>query len=621
MVELRGNLDHPITAGFLCKNTTNYLQNIFYSSKRVLHPIFKKDGRWRRISWDEALNIITLQIKDVVGEYGSQAILYYQGFGARTALQFMNKRFFNLLGGVTTTSGTVCGGIGHHALEKDFGIKIPHHPLDHLNSNLIIIWGRNPAVTDVHLWKILRRAKHNGTKLVVVDPVKSKTAKQADMFIQPAPGTDYYLAMALIKVILENNLQDKDFLKNHTRNYQSFQELVDNYSLGFLAAECDVSIEKLEQLAWAYSQIGPSSIVAGWGVHRYKQGHLALHMMNALAAVTGNIGISGSGVTQGFEEYEYFNRDVELEEVKPRKLPMAGIGEAILKTKNPPIKLIFITSGNPVNLSPNSRKVEKAFKKVDFVVMIDHFLNDTSDVADLFLPATTFLEEEDLMGSFGHSFISPVNRVISPRGEAKSEFETFQMLSEKLGFAGEMAGSPRRWLEMIASPIINKGYCYDELRDGPVEMVGAEEIPFEDKIFPTESGFFEFNTTLDETPKMDESFPLHLLSTSPEKWLGSVIPENEMENGFLEVLIHPNTLETEGMEDGETVILESSVGKLKVKVKKSEDVRTDSVLTYKGGWMKYNKNINVLTLDHESLRGEGTPYYDSRVRIKKIAPL
>lgn len=617
VVKLRGNPDHKITAGFLCKNTSRYLENFFYSPNRVLHPLLKRDGKWEQISWQEALNIAASKIKEVVQKHGSQGILYYQGFGARTALQSMNKRFFNLLGGVTTTTGTVCGGIGHMALEQDYGVKIPHSPLDQLNSNLIIIWGRNPAATDVHLWSILKKARKNGTKLVVIDPIKTRTAKQADIFIQPAPGFDHYLAMAMIKIILDKGLEDEEFIEKYTKNFASHKKLLDKYPPEYLSEKCGVAIKELEQLAQVYAEGRPSSIVAGWGVHRYRQGHLAFHMMNALAALTGNIGVSGGGVTQGFEEYEFFDQSLELDEPgKGRKLPMAKIGSAILETDKPPIKLIFIASGNPVNLNPNASAVKKAFQSTDFVVMIDHFLNDTSDVADLFLPATTFLEEENLIGSFGHSWISPINPVIPPRGEVKSEFEIFQLLSERLGFKEQMAGTPRQWLEKMASPIIDKGITYEELQEGPVEMVPADKIPYEDKCFKTESGLFEFIIEFEDNSEVNyKDFPLNLLTPSPEKWVGSVVPESEIENGILEVQAHPFTLKENNIEDGEVAILESPLGKLEVMVKESEDVRSDFILAYKGGLMRYNKNINVLTEDAISERGEGAPYYDTKVRL------
>jgi anaerobic selenocysteine-containing dehydrogenase len=620
VIKLRGNKEHDVTAGFLCKNTAHYLENYFYSNNRILYPLLKEDGEWKRISWDMALNIAASKISEVIEKYGSSAILYYQGFGARTALQAMNKRFFNLFGGVTTTYGTVCGGIGHTAMEMDFGTKISHDPLDHLNSNLIVIWGRNPALTDVHLWRILQKAKRNETKIVVVDPVKTRTAKHADVFIQPAPGSDYYLAMALAKIILENKLVDQEFIEDYTENFDSYTGILDQYSLEYLADKCGVDLGEIEELALAYAKGKPSSIVTGWGLHRYIQGHLAFRMIDALAAITGNIGISGGGVTQGFEEYEYFDFSVELNELgkNQRSLPMPQIGKSILNTDNPPIKLIFLASGNPVNLNPNSLKVKKGFEGADFVIMIDHFLNDTSDAANLFLPATTYLEEEDLIGSYGHNWVSPINPVIAPQGEVKSEFEIFQLLAEKLGFREQMSGSAKEWLKKLAAPILDQGISFDDLQKAPQKMVPSSKIPFSDRKFKTKSGKFEFIEDFSPEDTDKDDFPLKLLSTMSEDFVGSVVPESELTDGFLEVQVHPDILREENLADGDKVLLESPVGGLIVKLKENVEVRKDYILTYKGGWLKYNKCVNVLTQDIVSEVGNGTPYYDTRVRIKKL---
>ena len=623
VTKLRGNKEHDVTAGFLCKNTSHYLETYFYSPNRVLHPLLKEKGEWKRISWDKALDIAASKISEVIEEYGSSAILYYQGFGARTALQAMNRRFFNLLGGVTTTYGTVCGGIGHAAMELDFGVKISHDPLDQLNSNLIIVWGRNPAATDVHLWRILRKAKRNGTKIIVIDPVKTKTAKQADEFIQPAPGSDHYLAMALAKIILETDRVDYDFIENYTKNFDSYNKILDQYSLEYLSDKCGVDLDKIKELALEYVHGEPSSIITGWGLHRYVQGHLAFRMIDALAAVTGNIGISGGGVSQGFEEFEYFDFSVELDELgkNQRKLPMPKIGEAILNTDNPPIKLIFLASGNPVNLNPNSLKVKEGFDSADFVIMMDHFLNDTSESADLFLPATTYLEEEDIIGSYGHNWVSPINQVIPPQGEAKSEFEIFQLLAQKLGFFDEMSGSVKDWLKKLAAPILDQCIKFEDLQNAPQRMVKKTKIPFSDRKFKTESGRFEFIEELSLQNRDIEEFPLKLLSTMAEDFIGSVIPESEMVNGFLEVHVHPDILREENLSGGDKALLESPVGSLVVKVKEDTDVRKDYILTYKGGWLKYNKCVNVLTQPMISEIGNGTPYYDTRVRIKRIADI
>ncbi len=622
VTKLRGNPEHDITAGFLCKNTVNYLENYFYSAKRIVHPLLKVDGKWERIGWDEALDIAAFKISEVINEYGSSAILYYQGFGARTALQAMNQRFFNLLGGVTTTYGTVCGGIGHTAMETDFGTKMSHDPLDHLNSNLIIIWGRNPAVTDVHLWRILRKVQRKGTQMIVVDPVKTKTAKQADVFIQLKAGSDYYLAMALAKIILEHNCPenkyvDHDFIDNCTFNFNAYREILDKYPVELLSSECGVDMDLLHEMAVLYAEGKPSSVITGWGLHRYLQGHLTFRMIDALAAITGNIGVSGGGVTQGFEEYEYFDFSLKLDELgeNQRTLPMPTIGDAILNTHDPPIKLIFVASGNPVNLNPNSLKVKKAFESADFMIMVDHFLNDTAGVADLFLPATTYLEEEDLMGSYGHNWVSPVNRVIPPLGEAKSEFEIFQLLSGRLGFEDEMSGSPGKWLKKLADPIIKQGISFEDLQRAPQRMVKKTDIPFSDGKFKTKSGKFEFINDFQPEETGIEGYPLRLLSTMPEDFIGSVLPDGELLDGFLEVQVHPHVLRNKLLAGGDKAILESPVGRLMVKLKENYEVGEDCVLTYKGGWVKDNKCVNVLTQDMISAVGDGTPYYDTWVRV------
>ena len=619
VAKLQGNPEQDITAGFLCKNTSHYIDNYFYSPRRVLYPLLKEEGEWLKISWEEALDIAASKISEVIEEHGSQSILYYQGFGARTALQSLNKRFFNLLGGVTTTYGTVCGGIGHYALVKDFGVKNPHDPLDQLNSELIIVWGRNPALTDVHLWSILKKAQRQGTKIIVIDPVKTKTAQQADVFIQPSPGSDYYLAMAMAKIILDSGQAHTDFIENYTKNFDSYKKILDTYSLENLESKCDVPLTQINEVALDYAHNKPASIVSGWGVHRYVQGHVALHMMSALVAITGNIGISGGGLSQGFEEYEYFDFSHELNELgqNQRYLPMPTIGEALLKVDNPPIKLIFVASGNPINLNPNSLKIKEGFEKADFIIMIDHFLNDTSDVANLFLPATTFLEEEDLMGSYGHNWVSPVNPVISPQGEVKSEFEIFQELAEKLGFEDHMEGTPKEWLKKLAAPIIDRGIKFEDLQKFPQRMVPVDKIPYTDLKFKTKSGKFEFIDEFSPRNLDNEEFPLKLLSTMGD-FVGSTVPEKEFNDGFLEVKVHPAVLEKENLVDGKKALLESPVGSLIVKVKEDEMVRKDYVLTYKGGWLKYNKCINVLTQDIISEVGNGTPYYDTRVRIKMV---
>ncbi len=621
LLKLGGNPDHDVTQGLLCPNTSRYLEEVFYSPKRILNPLIKEDGVWKPIEWNQAIEIMTVKISETVEEHGSSSIFYYQGFGSRTALKFLNKRFFNLLGGVSTLSGTICGGIGQAGQEMDFGVRVSHDPLDHLKSGLIIVWGRNPAVTDLHLWRILRKSQRNGTILVVIDPVKTKTAKTADIYLQPKPGSDSYLAIALSKVVLSNYDVDWNFIETRTQNFENFNEILENYTLSELSKKCKVHKDQIKNLVSLYTKNRPSSIITGWGMQRYKEGHTTFRMIDALAALAGNIGISGGGVSHGFEEYGFFNMNIQKNESgkNQRTISMPLVGEEILNATEPPIKMAVISSGNPVNLSPNSNKVKKAFQSIDFVVMIDHFLNDTSEVADMFLPATTFLEEDDLVGSYGHNWVSPVNMTVPPMGEAKSELEIFQTLADKLGFGDEMVGSPQYWLRKIASPILERGISFKEIQRGPVKMVSTCEIPYASGKFKTESGLFEFVKEFQDLEKeLNNDFQIQIISTMPEKWLGSVVPESEKKTGYINVNVNPRTLQKYGLKNGYIAVLESKTGELSVKVLESEDVVEDVIQTYRGGWMKYGKNINVLTEDKTSQEGEGAPYHETRVKIRKL---
>lgn len=630
IVKLRGNPEHELTSGFICKNTRHYLEERFYSPQRILHPLKKEDGEWVQIEWEEALEIVADKLRYVSEKHGSQSILYYQGYGARTALRILNRRFFNLLGGVSTLYGSICGGTGQAGQEMDMGIRLSHDPVSHLNSNVIIIWGRNPAVTDIHLWKILIRAQKKGAKLMVIDPVKTESTRRADLHVQPSPGSDIYLAMALAKIIIEENLTDYEFIENYTKNFEDYLNLLDTCSLEELSRITDITLDELFNLAILYTEGSPSSIILGWGLQRYKKGHLTFRLINALAAITGNIGKLGGGVSHGFDEYGYFNHDYALDEssTNGRKLAMPILGDEILQKHSPPIKLIFITAGNPLAMLANSSKVKKAFESVDYVIMVDQFLNDTADLSDLFLPATSFLEDEDLVGSYGHHWISPITPVIEPQGECKSELQIFQELAEKLGFGDEMVGTPQEWLGKLAEPIIDEGISLEELLSKSHRFPSAPITPFADGKFLTKSGKFEFITGMKSKEIFTEDIidnglklnndTLRLLSISPKNWIGSEIPEKEREKGILEVQVHPKILKRENIHDGDNAWLESGEGRLLVMVKENHAIRPDFVLTYRGGWQKYGKCVNVLTRDLISDEGNGAPYYESFVKLRRI---
>lgn len=617
---IEGSSIHPHTRGFICKNTARYHIRRLYSDRRVLKPL-KRDGRqWKTISWDEALHVISDKLNECMDEHGAESIVYYQGFGARTALRLLNRRFFNLIG-ATTLRGTLCGGAAIAAQSKDFGRRLSHDPSDHLNSRNIFIWGRNPAVTDINLWRIIKRAQKHGTRVITIDPIRTQTAVKSDIHCQIEAGKDLYLAIAMAKIIMAEELHDSGFIEKHAENFDSYIEILDEFNLNQLSELSGVPLKIISKLAHLYSD-GPSSIILGWGLQRYFNSYMACRFIDALAAISGYIGVSGGGVSSGFDEYGAFDESVTLEGAgNGRKVSMPLFGREIVNMNSPTVNCVFITAGNPVTLGPNSIQTLNALREVDFVVMVDHFLNDTAHTADLFLPATTFLEETDLVGSYGHPYVSPVNAAVKPLGESHSEFWILQRLSEIMGFA-DMEGTRMEWLEIIASKVLDyHGIEICDLLEKPYRSPGFPLVPFEGPLFYTDNG--RFNLPSDRPYEMEQHDGAHpensirLLTVMSPQWVGSVEPT--FHKGLVEIYLNPGTLSQLGFKDGEISVAESNAGKSCVIVRSSEDVHPLCALSFRGTWLSKGGCINTVIEDRETIMGHGTAYNETRIKLKKVS--
>lgn len=620
VVRLEGNPKHPVNQGRVCHKCAKFVDRV-YSSERILTPLRKKSGRWERITWEEAIDEIVERMNTIKQEFGPEAILYYQGFGERTALKLLNARFFNLFGGVTTIHGTLCGGTGQASQNLDFGCRISHDPADHLNSKSLILWGRNPIITNINLLPIIRQLRNQGVPVILIDPVSSESKKICDYHIQSAPGKDAYLAMAVSKLILDRGAEDKEFISNHSVGFEAYKKILDGYSVPELAAVCDVPLEQIEFLACTLINQKPTSILLGWGLHRWQYAHHTIRNIDALSAICGNIGVAGGGVSQGFEEYGPYDLQWTGNALVPsgRKFLMPLVGEEISKAQDPPVKMIFVTAGNPVCQAPNSNKVAEAFAKTPFVVVTGHFLDDTTDYADIFLPCTTFLEEIDIVAGFGHNYVGPVNRAVEPMGECKSDFAMFQALAERFSFAEEYNRSLEDWFKLLVTPLLSKGITLEELFEGPLRIPDTPMVPYADRIFPTPSGKFMFMTEFD--PPADrqdvQQFPYHLMSVIARDWIGSELTMSE-QNELLPVRLNKNEGEKLGIKDGDLAMLVSSIGELKVKVKLDDAQRRDTVVCPRGGWIKTGRGVNILTKDLVSKVGNGTPYFETKVDIRPI---
>jgi anaerobic selenocysteine-containing dehydrogenase len=620
---LRGNPRHPLTRGQACHKCMRFVARA-YSPERVLTPLKKNAaGEWRPVSWPDALEEMAARLAGTVERYGPEGILYYRGFAQRTALKLFNERFFNLIGGVTGTRGTLCGGTGQASQNLDFGCRISHDPLDHLNSNSLVLWGRNPVATNPTLAAIAGKLRSQGAPVALIDPVASESRRLCDLYIQPAPGRDVFLAMAVAKLILERGQQDEAFLAERSEGFAAYDRILAAYSPEELLRLCDVPRREAEKLYDMLVNHYPTAICLGWGFHRWAHAHYAIRAVDALGAIAGIVGVSGGGVSQGFEEYAAFDWGVTLDHLHPgrRRLLMPLIGREMAAAQDPPLGMAVITAGNPVCQAANSARVADALRRIPFVAYVGHFLDDTAQCADIFLPTTTFLEEEDVTGSYGHNFIGPVNPAVLPPGEAKSDFTIFQELAGRFPFAGEMAGSAAEWLERLLQPVISRGVPLAEIRRGPVRLPEAPYVPYADGRFPTPSGRYRFMGEFSPPPswRPDPEYPYQLMSVAPYEWLCSETTPAE-QGELTPIRVHPEEAAKCGAGEGEEVTVVSRVGRTGARLVLDPRQRRDVVVFPRGRWLGSGSSANLLTPDLVSEVGEGAPFYEARVRLEKAGP-
>ncbi len=616
---IRGNPDFEITRGFLCRKAGNFLKRVF-SPHRVLHPLRRRGSGWEKVGWDEAAGLVASRIEGAVREFGPQSVFYYSDSGSIAALKHVNERFFNLLGGGTFASGSLCGGAGIAGQTADFGLRTSHDPADLAGSRMIVIWGRNPAWTNVHLVPLLRETRRRGAFVVLIDPVATPTAGLCDMHVRPKPGSDGYLALGMARVLLDEGLIDTDFLALHTDGPEAFLELVRTFSLETIGEMTCVTPIVIKELAIRYGRIKPAAILGGWGVQRWRNGANTYRLIDALGALTGNIGVPGGGVSHGMDETRWFDKQVMLRERgrARRYIPRPRVGRGLIEAADPPIKVAVISGSNPVAQCPSTNLVREAFRSVEFVVVLDMLMTDTALLADLVLPATHFLQERDMLGSYWHNYVMPVNVAQARLGEEKTDLEIFSLLARTLGVGEDFPADPDYYLERLAAPLAAQGISLDEIMAGPIRSPGAVDVPFRERSFPTPSGRFRFVAELVKPPEADRrAYPYVLISSHPNTRTHSQLTGSE-EAALPEVRLAPAVGERHGLKDGDTVVVESPHGALTCRAAVTEALGPESVLIYEGWWDRLGGSVNRLTSDELSDMGESATYYDVRCRLMKV---
>jgi anaerobic selenocysteine-containing dehydrogenase len=617
LVRLEGDADHPLTRGFLCKKTYQYPSRV-YSSTRILHPLERTKGGWRRITWNDAFDTLAEWLTTLKTQDGSLAVLHYQSAGSMGLLKALNSRFFNLWGGVTEAVGSLCSGAGIAGQLSSYGAVRSHAPQDLLNSRTILIWGRNPIVTNIHMLPLLKTARDRGATVVVIDPRRTETVKYADQHVALKPGGDAYLAIGLAQSLLRQGLVDWEFLTTATANLADFQKVLEGVAQETILNQTGLSADTIDALAWRYGTQKPGSIHLGMGPQRWMAGAEVFQLIDALAALAGNIGVPGGGVNYASRLPALIDQSwMADDQAKTRRLVLRpSIGRDLLEAQDPPVRLAWVCGANPVTQALNSDLVRQALGRIEHVVVSDIYLTDTAQYAHLFLPTTTFVEEEDLLVTdWWHAYFSYVRPVVLPCGEAKSDLAIFQGLAARLGFGAEMAGSASEWLRRLIAPMQGYGITLDRLRtEGWVRHPVAQEVPFADRKFYTPSQKFEFLTAWGEDFRPTVDYPLYLITGKTNTRLNSQVLDRDRDQ-LPHVWAHPRVLAEAGLAPGEETLIESPYGSMRVRIQVDAQQRHDTLFTSQGTWLGAGGTPNQLTGNVISHHGKLGAYNHVSVRL------
>jgi anaerobic selenocysteine-containing dehydrogenase len=657
-IKVEGDPDHPTTRGVLCTKVARYLERT-YSDKRVLHPLrrvgTKGEGRFERIGWDEALDTIASRFKAIAdSDDGPQAILPYSYAGTMGLLQYgsMDRRFFNKLG-ASLLDRTICATAGRAGYAATIGASIGTDLEQFENARLILIWGSNPVVSNLHLWSRAQEAKRRGAKLIAIDPYRSQTAEKCHEHLALMPGTDAALALGMMHVLIAEELIDHDYIDRYTLGFDALEERVREYPPSRVASLTGLREAQIVALARDYGTIAPAVIRLNYGMQRHAGGGMAIRTVACLPALVGAWRhAAGGALLSSSGTYPIDTSALERPELSwnsPRTINMSTIGDALLETDDPPIRALFVYNSNPVAVAPDSGKVVAGFSREDlFCVVHDVFLTDTADYADIVLPATTQLEHLDVHSSYGHLYALANNPAIAPLGEAKPNTEVFRLLASRMGF--DEACFAESDESMAANAFVAghprmAGIDWATLKaEGWRRLnVPSPYAPFAEGNFPTPSGKCEFYSEslrrqgLDplptftppresavSDPALAGRFPLAMLSPPARNALNSTFGGLPV---FLETEKMPwldidaDDAAARGIGDGDKVRVYNDRGSFVVTARITERTRPGVVVAPSIWWRKLSPdgtNANMVTGQALTDMGRAATFYDVLVEVARV---
>src|SRR5262245_44236831 len=655
-VMLRGDRRHPFTRGALCAKVHRYLEYT-RSPDRLLHPLrrigAKGEGRFARISWDEALDTIAERWQAILARHGAQAIWPYYGSGTMGMLQGVagaGRRLWNVLGASqhVMTICTIAGGVGTGYTLGDN--RVGMDPETFSASKLILLWGTNTLSTNHHLWKHVEAARRDGAYLVAIDPIRTRTAAEADEHLALVPGTDAALALGLLHVVVTLGREDREFIAAHTMGWDEFRARILQYPPERVSEITGLPRERIVRLGERLATTRPTGIRLTMGLQRHAGGGMTVRAITCIPGVTGDWRYPGGGAvydTRGFfrGNWAALWRD-DLRPLGTRRLSMTRLGEGLLEVNDPPVESLLIYASNPVASVPDQAKVRRGLARDDlFTVVIDNFQTDTVDYADLVLPSTMQTEHADLHYAYGHIYLNWNEPAVAPPGECLPHTEIFRRLARRLGVAEPSVYASD---DDLARAVLDSddaalaGITLERLkREGWVRLnVPTPFVPFANG-FPTPSGRLEFfsprmiEAGLDPVPtytppyeatqegtELAGRYPLALIAPASHYLLNSMfanVPELERRQGPPAIVLHPDDAKARGLREGDVGRVYNDRGEFRALVRVSDVVQPGVAAATKGHWPKRvagAANANATVAERDSDMGGGAVFHDNRVQVE-----
>ncbi len=651
VVGVHGDPDHPATRGALCTKVSRYAERT-YHPERVLQPLKrigrKGEGRFEPISWDTALDEVAQRLH-AIAERDPQAIVPYSYAGTMGLLQgeAMAARFFNRLG-ASLLDRTICASAGGEALAATYGAKVGMHTEFFAESRLILIWGSNSITSNLHFWTDVQTAKRQGAVLVCIDPRRTETAEKCHHHLALRPGTDGALALALMRELIVNGWLDQAYIDAHVDGWPALAERAMGWTLERAAATCGLAEAQISELAHLYGSTQPAAIRLNYGMQRVRGGGNAVRLIALLPCLVGawrhragGLLLSASGWFAPYKNTAALERPDLLGARRPRTINMTTIGDDLLRESSaafgPRIAALIVYNSNPVAVAPDSSRVVQGFEREDlFTVVLEHFLTDTADHADIVLPATMQLEHLDVHTSYGHTYVLINEPAVQPQGQALPNTEIFRRLAQRMGFEDPCFTDSDEALARIA---LKDSIPFDRLREQGWVKLPIPDAPFAEGGFPTANGKVQIDVpglgvpdhlpnyeSPELAPELVARYPLAMISPPARHFLNSSfvnVKSLRAIEGEPILEIHPQDAAPRGIADGMLVRVFNDRGEHRCKARIGDRARPGVVNGLGVWWRKFGvdgRNVNQLT--HQGLTdiGRAACFYDCRVEVAPAEP-